>query len=221
MSPGATIHAFRPVPLERIPIAIATEDPVSRAGLAAQLQGEPGMEVVDAIEPGAPGVVVVVADDVDEETCREIRAHRSAGQERIVLLVAKVDDAGLLAAVEAGVSGVVRRSQATPAHLAAAIGSAAAGEGTLPPDLLGRLLSQVGRLQRQVLHPRGLTFAGLTEREVAVLRLLAEGHDTAEVGRRLYFSERTVKNVIHDVTSRLDLRNRTHAVAYAIRQGLI
>jgi DNA-binding NarL/FixJ family response regulator len=41
------------------------------------------------------------------------------------------------------------------------------------------------------------------------------------VGRRLYFSERTVKNVIHDVTSRLDLRNRTHAVAYAIRQGLI
>lgn len=221
MSPGATIHAFRPAPLERIPIAIATEDPVSRAGLAAQLQGEPGMEVVDAIEPGAPGVVVVVADDVDEETCREIRAHRSAGQERIVLLVAKVDDAGLLAAVEAGVSGVVRRSQATPAHLAAAIGSAAAGEGTLPPDLLGRLLSQVGRLQRQVLHPRGLTFAGLTEREVAVLRLLAEGHDTAEVGRRLYFSERTVKNVIHDVTSRLDLRNRTHAVAYAIRQGLI
>ena len=54
-----------------------------------------------------------------------------------------------------------------------------------------------------------------------MLRLLAEGYDTAEVGRRLYFSERTVKNVIHDVTSRLDLRNRTHAVAYAIRQGLI
>ena len=72
-----------------------------------------------------------------------------------------------------------------------------------------------------MLHPRGLTFAGLTEREVGVLRLLAEGLDTAEVGRRLFFSERTVKNVIHDITSRLDLRNRTHAVAYAIRQGLI
>jgi DNA-binding NarL/FixJ family response regulator len=82
-------------------------------------------------------------------------------------------------------------------------------------------LSQVGRIQRQVLAPRGLTFGGLTEREVAVLRLLAEGHDTAEVGRRLFFSERTVKNVIHDVTSRLELRNRSHAVAYAIREGLI
>ena len=102
-----------------------------------------------------------------------------------------------------------------------AIRSAAAGEGTLPPDLLGRLLRQVGELQRQVLSPRGLTFSGLTERETSVLRLLAEGYDTAEVGRRLFYSERTVKNIIHDVTSRLDLRNRAHAVAYAIREGLI
>jgi DNA-binding NarL/FixJ family response regulator len=221
MPPTATVHALHAVQPDRLAVAIATADPVSRAGLAAQLQGQPFMEVVDSVEPDGGGVVVVVADEVDEATTREIRSFRGAGQERIVLLVARVDDAGLLAAVEAGVSGVVRRSQATPAHLAAAITAAAAGEGTLPPDLLGRLLSQVGRLQRQVLHPRGLTFAGLTEREVSVLRLLADGLDTAEVGHRLYFSERTVKNVIHDITSRLDLRNRTHAVAYAIRQGLI
>ena len=72
-----------------------------------------------------------------------------------------------------------------------------------------------------VLTPRGLTFSGLTERETAVLRLLAQGHDTAEVGRQLFYSERTVKNIIHDITSRLELRNRAHAVAYAIREGLI
>jgi DNA-binding NarL/FixJ family response regulator len=221
MTPLAAVHPLRSLPAERLAVAIATTDPLSRAGLAAQLQGQPAMEVVDGVEPGAAGVVVVVAHEVDDATTREIRAIRATGQEHVVLLVAKVDDAGLLAAVEAGVSGVVRRSQATPSQLASAIGAAAAGEGTLPPDLLGRLLSQVGRLQRQVLHPRGLTFAGLTEREVAVLRLLADGLDTAEVGHCLFFSERTVKNVIHDITSRLDLRNRTHAVAYAIRQGLI
>lgn len=211
--------AMRP---DRIHLTIAAADPLSRAGLAAALRDQPAFAVDDAAS-GTDGtaVAVVVTDEVDEAAIREIRALRARGHERVVLLAAKVDDAGLLAAVEAGVAGVVRRSQATPAHLAAAIRSAAAGEGTLPPDLLGRLLNQVGRLQRQVLHPRGLTFAGLTEREIAVLRLLSEGHDTAEVGRRLYFSERTVKNVIHDVTSRLDLRNRTHAVAYAIRQGLI
>ncbi len=215
----AVALAMRP---DRIHLTIAAADPLSRAGLAAALRDQPAFAVDDAISPqDGTAVAVVVTDEVDETALREIRALRARGHERVVLLAAKVDDAGLLAAVEAGVAGVVRRSQATPSHLAAAIRAAAAGEGTLPPDLLGRLLSQVGRLQRQVLHPRGLTFAGLTEREIAVLRLLSEGHDTAEVGRRLYFSERTVKNVIHDVTSRLDLRNRTHAVAYAIRQGLI
>jgi DNA-binding NarL/FixJ family response regulator len=53
------------------------------------------------------------------------------------------------------------------------------------------------------------------------LKLLAEGLDTSEVGRQLYLSERTIKNVVHDVTSRLNLRNRTHAVAYALRHGFI
>jgi DNA-binding NarL/FixJ family response regulator len=66
-----------------------------------------------------------------------------------------------------------------------------------------------------------LSFTGLTEREVQVLKLLADGSDANEVGHQLFLSERTVKNTVHDVTSRLNLRNRTHAVAYALRQGLI
>src|SRR5205807_879689 len=74
---------------------------------------------------------------------------------------------------------------------------------------------------RAIRSLRGLTMSGLTEREIKVLKLLAEGMDTAEVGRELFYSERTVKNILHDVTSRLNLRNRTHAVAYALRQGLI
>ena len=90
-----------------------------------------------------------------------------------------------------------------------------------PQHVFGRLLDQVGRLQRQVLNPRGLSFAVLTDREIKVMKLLADGLDTAEVGRRLFYSERTVKNIVHDVTSRLNLRNRTQAVAYALRQGLI
>jgi DNA-binding NarL/FixJ family response regulator len=56
---------------------------------------------------------------------------------------------------------------------------------------------------------------------VEVLRLVADGLDTTEVAGRLCYSERTVKNVLHDVTTRLRLRNRTHAVAYALRHGLI
>ena len=72
-----------------------------------------------------------------------------------------------------------------------------------------------------MLEPRGLTFTGLASREIEVLRLIAEGYDTTEVAKALSYSERTVKNVLHDVTSRLQLRNRSHAVAYALREGLI
>ena len=205
----------------RIRVCVIAADPLSRAGTISQLRA--AGEVVLAEEAGLQdgGVALVVADEVDVEATRTIRGLRRRGVERIALLVGRLDDKGLLAAVEAGVAGVIRRSDATPHHLLSAIRAVAAGEGMLPPDLLGRLLDQVGQLQRQVLAPRGLTFSGLTERELSVLRLLADGHDTAEVGKQLFYSERTVKNIVHDVTSRLDLRNRTHAVAYALRQGLI
>jgi len=204
-----------------IPVIVCAADPLSRAGIVSQLRRAQGFLVMPEEEAPDGAVALVVADELDATVTAQLRALRGHGVSRVVLLVSRVDDKALLSAAEAGVTGVVRRSEATAGNLSAAIRSAAAGEGSLPPDLLGRLLRQVGQLQRQVLSPRGLTFSGLTERETAVLRLLAEGLDTAEVGRRLFYSERTVKNIIHDVTSRLDLRNRTHAVAYAIKQGLI
>jgi DNA-binding NarL/FixJ family response regulator len=76
-------------------------------------------------------------------------------------------------------------------------------------------------VQRQFLAPRGMSFTGLSAREADILRLVADGLDTNEIATSLSYSERTVKNVLHDVTSRLQLRNRSHAVAYALRQGMI
>ncbi len=206
---------------DQIQVFVSASDPVSRAGVASQLRGSQEIEIVEEGRLDEDVVALVVADQVDEETAQLIRSISRRGAERVILMVTRIDDTGLMAAVEAGAKGVLRRSQATPQNLLTAMKAAAGGDGTLPPDLVGRLLSQVGRLQRQILNPRGLTFAGLTDREIKVLKLLADGLDTAEVGRRLFCSERTVKNVVHDVTSRLNLRNRTQAVAYALRQGLI
>ena len=211
-----------PIPFrEQIPVVVCATDPLSRAGIVSQLRRTHGFSIAAIDDAPGDAVALFVADAMTDDVAGELRALRGRGIVRIVLLVARVDDRDLLAAVEAGVSGVVRRNEATAGNLATAIRSASAGEGTLSPDLLGRLLRQVGLLKRPVLAPRGLTFSGLTERETSVLRLLAQGCDTAEVGRRLFYSERTVKNIIHDVTSRLELRNRAHAVAYAIREGLI
>jgi DNA-binding NarL/FixJ family response regulator len=204
---------------ERVAVFVHAADPISQAGIASSLRGRPELWVVEDVDIAA--VAVIVADEVDEEALRTIRAVQRNGCPRVVLVVTRLDDSGLLAAAEAGACGMLRRGEAGPERLAAACQSAAAGDGTLPPDLLGRLLDGVGRLQRQVLTPRGLTFSGLTDREVSVLKLVADGYDTNEIASTLAYSERTIKNTIHDVTTRLNLRNRTHAVAYALREGLI
>lgn len=206
---------------ERIPVFVYARDPISQAGVASQLRYREEVAVVADGDIDAATVAVVVSDEVDEETLRTLRAMQRGSCPHLVLVATRLDDGALLAAVEAGVQGLLRRSEATPERLVAAVRAAADGDGTVPPDLLGRLLDQVGRLQRDVLSPRGLAFAGLTERETKVLRLVADGYDTAEIAVQLAWSERTVKNVIHDVTARLQLRNRSHAVAYALRAGLI
>ena len=194
-------------------------DPISQAGVIAQLRMRPEIRIVDSVDQAS--VAVVIADQVDDFTTRELRAIRKDSHPRLMLVATVVDDAALVAAAEAGVAGLLRRSDASADMLVRTIVKVASGEGEIPADLLGRLLEQVGRLQRQVLAPRGLTFTGLTPRETQVLRLVADGHGTAEIATTMCYSERTVKNVLHDLTTRLQLRNRTHAVAYAVREGLI
>lgn len=202
-------------------IRVSAADPVSEAGIASQLRYNHDLEI---LPPGAlpkPDVVVLVADSVDENTVRVVRDTRADGDTRVVMVVATIDGAAVLSAVEAGVSAIVRRAEATADRLTAAIRAAATGDGDLPPDLLGRLLQQVGDPQRRTAPPHSLTFGGLTQRELTVLRMVADGYSTSEIARQMSYSERTIKNSIHDLVSRFQLRNRSHAVAFAVRQGLI
>ena len=206
---------------ERIRVCISVSDPISKAGIATQLRSHPDIEIVDTTDLKPSDVALVVVDKLDQHTERTIRSLKLHGQERILLIASRLDDAGLMAALDAGARGVLRRTEATAEAVAQAVRAAASGDGVMPPDLVGRLLDQVARLQRQVLNPRGLSLAVLNSREVKVLKLMADGLDTREVARKLFYSERTVKNIVHDVTARLNLRNRTQAVAYALRNGLI
>jgi DNA-binding NarL/FixJ family response regulator len=207
--------------MERIRTYVYASDPISRAGVASQLRARPEVEVVDDAELDHAQVALIVTDLVEEEILRVLKAVRRGKVPRTVLIASVIDDSTVVAAAEAGVSGLLRRAEATPEGLVRVIHRVAAGQGEIPGDLLGRLLTQMGALQRQVLAPRGFNINGLTDREVAVLRLVADGLDTAEIAGQLCYSERTVKNVLHDITSRLQLRNRSHAVAYALREGLI
>lgn len=204
-----------------IGVYVYAGDPVSRSGIVACLQDRAEFRICEDPDVDAASVAIVVTDAIDETVLRVIRALQRNSCPRVLLVAARIDDGGLFAAIDAGISGVLRRSEADGDRLADAVRTAANGDGTVPPDLTARILDQIRHVQSEVLEPQGLTFQGLSDREVEVLRLVAEGRVTAEIADELAYSERTIKNVIHDVTSRLHLRNRSHAVAYALKQGLI
>lgn len=204
-----------------IPVYVQAWDPILQAGVVSHLRPRPEVRVLTDSEADDAAVTVVVTDAVDGGTLQLLTRLQRTSTTRTVLVAGRLDDTDLVSAVEAGAVGLLRRHEATADRLITAISGAAANEGTVPPDLLGRLLDQVGALQRGVLGPRGLTFNGLATREIEVLRLVADGCDTSEIADKLAYSERTVKNVLHDITTRLQLRNRSHAVAYALREGLI
>ncbi|HEV8296138.1 MAG TPA: response regulator transcription factor [Acidimicrobiales bacterium] len=203
----------------RLAVFVFGDDPISQAGVAAQLRGRPEVLVVD--EEHRADVAVVVAETLTGDVTQTIRRLKRSAVKPVVLVITNVDDRCLLEALELGTAGLLRRREATPEALAVALANATRGEGTLAPDLLGSLMRQVGRLQREVLAPRGVDPTGFSDREVKVLRLLAEGLDTDEIAERLCYSQRTIKNVIHQVTTRMCLRNRSHAVAYAMKFGVI
>jgi DNA-binding NarL/FixJ family response regulator len=203
-------------------VVLHATDVITRAGVLAGLRSRPEVRVIDDdADADERTVVLVVAEAWDEPARQLFRRLQMQGRHSVVLVAGDMNDADLLEVVSIGVSAVIRRAEATPDTLVRLIKATSAGEGTLPPDLLGRLLNRVSRLQHQVLQPRGWDLAGISAREAEVLRMLADGLETAEIAERLCYSQRTVKGILHDITGRFQLRNRAHAVAFALREGLI
>ncbi|GAB3733851.1 response regulator transcription factor [Amycolatopsis oliviviridis] len=206
--------------MEPVRVGISAVDPITHSGLASFLSARDEMVVVDAAELTERDVLVVQVDRMTPQVMTELR---SQGRELVpkVLVTGELKDSDVVSAVECRVVAVLPRNRISEDRLASAVLSAASGRGLIPPEMLGKLFDNIRRLQHEVLAPRGLGAAGLTAREVDVLRLMAEGRDTGEIAGELCYSERTVKNVVYELTSRLNLRNRPHAVAYAMQAGVI
>ncbi len=206
---------------KRISVFVYAHDPITRSGLIAQLRGRPEFDLTETPPDLPPAVAVLAIETADEQALQLMRGLRVQGCEHLVLVVSSLSDEDLMAAVEAGAGSIVWRSRASASWLAQTVLNAAKGEAALPPEVLARLLKQVTRLRQHVLTPRGLAINGLSARERDILRLAAEGLATDEIARELSYSKRTVTSALHDVSVRYQLRNRTHAVAYAIREGFI
>jgi DNA-binding NarL/FixJ family response regulator len=209
------------VAVEKVRVSLQAMEPLSHAGLATFLQSRPELVLLRAAERAEAKVLVVSADRLSTDVVALLRRSAAETGVPVVLVTTEINEAELLTAVECRVVAVLPRSAVTAERLAHSVLAAASGGGVMPPNLVGELLKHIERLQRDVLTPQGLSSSGLTPREIDVLRLMADGFDTGEIAGKLCYSERTVKNVIYGLTHRLKLRNRSHAVAYALRTGMI
>jgi DNA-binding NarL/FixJ family response regulator len=207
--------------MDQVRVALQASDPLSHAGLAALLQYRGDLTLLRTAQRAEADVLVFAAERLTTDVVASLRRAGAEVRAPVVLVTQEIAEADLLTAVECRVVAILPRGAVTAERLAHSVRAAAAGGGVMPPNLVGELLKHVERMQRDVLAPNGLNASGLTPREIDVLRLMADGFDTNEIAGKLCYSERTVKNVIYGVTHRLKLRNRSHAVAYALRAGMI
>src|SRR6476469_2643472 len=203
--------------MEKVRVTVRSLDAITSAGLTTCLDSLPDVIVTD----GEADVVIAGFDRLSAAAVTLLRTAAADVRRPIVLVVNEIREAELLPAVECRVVSILPRAAAADDRLAKAVRPAATGGAELPPNLLGQLVGHAEKLHNEVLAAHGLTASGLSPREVDVLRLMADGLDTNEIAKNLSYSERTVKNIIYTITSRLRLRNRPHAVAYAMRAGII
>ncbi|MFS8614103.1 MAG: response regulator transcription factor [Limnochorda sp.] len=212
-------------PVETIRILIVDDHEVVRIGLRSLLERIGQFEVVgeaasaqEAIELARsrkPDVVVMdirMPDGSGIEACRAIRSENEAI--KVIMLTSYTDDEAIFASVMAGASGYVLK-QIGSHELVEAIRTVAAGGSLLDPSITGKVLERMRGMTREQQHEK------LTDQELRILRLIADGRTNKEIAEALYLSEKTVRNYVSSILSKLNLSNRAEAAAYAVRRHLL
>ncbi|MEV7320206.1 response regulator transcription factor [Streptomyces sp. NPDC093970] len=211
---------------EKVPASVSAvvraEDPVTRHGTEACLRATDRAILLPDSQSAHADVFLILAGEVTEEVMSwmEEAADKTSNPDmRIVLVADRISRPRLVRAVGYGLVSFLPRARTGFEEVLQSILRSQAGVAQMPGELVRSLIDELRTLQRD---PSGATLPGGFEgREIDVLRLLADGLDNTEIAARLSYSERTIKNIISSVTRRLNLRNRTHAVAHALRSGAL
>jgi DNA-binding NarL/FixJ family response regulator len=214
-----------------IRILVCDDQALVRSGFQMILEAQPDIEVVGEAEDGREAIDLanrllpdVILMDVRMPNLDGVEATRrlvAQGTEARVLILTTFDlDEYVYDAIRAGASGFLLKD-VRPAQLVEAIRVVAAGDALLAPSVTRRLLDRFAEVLPARDQGPPPQLASLTERELEVLRLVAEGLSNAEVAERLFLSETTVKTHVSSVLRKLDLRDRVQAVVLAYEAGLV
>ena len=213
-----------------IRVVIVDDQAMVRSGLRSLLEHEPDIRVVGEAADGRTGLALVthhrpdvVLMDIRMPILDGIAATRSIAEEgsgpRVLILTTFDLDEYVFEGLRAGASGFLLKD-GTAEQLVAAVRTVAAGDALLDPAVTQRLIDAYVRLPPPA-PPLEAGLADLTAREVAVLRLIADGRSNREIAEALFVAEATAKTHVSNVLAKLGLRDRVHAVIHAYETGLI
>ena len=207
---------------------VVDDQELFRRGLTMLLAVEPGIEVIGEAGDGVEGTALAesAAPDV---VLLDVRMPKRSGLEaclaikegvptaKIIMLTVSDEEADLYEAVKSGASGYLLKDSSIE-EVAQAVRVVADGQSLISPSMAIKLIDEFKQMSKPEKPGPGLR---LTERELDVLRLVAQGHSNKEIAARLYISENTVKNHVRNMLEKLQLHSRMEAVMYAVRENLL
>lgn len=213
------------VPRQRI--VVVDDHEVVRLGLRALLDEHPNFEVVaeaatareaiDKTKAHKPNVVVMdirLKGGSGIEACQEITS--TLPDVNVIMLTSYAEDEMLFSAIRAGAAGYVLK-QIGGDDLVRAIEAVGRGEALLDPAVTQRVFQEVRKAARE---EEASAFAELTQQEMHVLQLVSEGRTNRQIAEMLFLGEGTVRNYVSSILSKLNVRNRAEAAAYAVEHNL-
>ena len=212
---------------DSITVLIVDDHAVVRGGVRAYLEAQPDIAIAGEAVSGEEAVRLA-ADQVPDVVLMDLlmpgmdgveatrRVRKVSPRSQVVVLTSYHEDVHIFPAIKAGALSYLLKDVG-PEELAGAVRAAARGEAVLHPHVATRVMQELRGGRRELPNP----FAELTDRELEVMRLIAEGMSNARIAEQLVLSEKTVKGYVSNILSKLHLADRTQAAVFAWREGMM
>jgi DNA-binding NarL/FixJ family response regulator len=214
---------------EPIRVLLADDHALFRRAVRTVLSDEPDIDVIAEASDGEEAVALatdlapdVVLMDVQMPKLHGIAATRVINEKlpttKVVIFTVSDDDDDLFEAIKAGACGYLLK-EVDPGEVAEAVRHIYAGQSLLSPAVASKLVTEFASIARKA--DERAKRPSLTERELEVLKLAADGLTNRQIGRKLHIAENTVKNHMRNILEKLHMHSRMEAVLYAVREELI